>query len=509
MKSKRWITNLLTKSAVASEERAQRQWLLRTAFLVALLTGAVFAGAYLGARAERHSLAAERGNVAVAHNGAAVPLTGSFAPVVKAALPAVVSISSSRTVKSEDAAPLFNDPFFRQFFGPQAPNGKPRAQREQGLGSGVIIGADGLILTNNHVIADASEVKVSLGDKRELNARVIGADPQTDIAVIKVDAKDLPTLPWADSANVEVGDLTLAIGNPFGVGKTVTMGIVSATGRGNLGIEDYEDFIQTDAAINPGNSGGALINTRGELIGINTAILADGTRGNQGVGFAVPSNLAQHVMQQILKQGKVTRGYLGVQIQEVTPALAKAFQLREPGGALVGDVTADSPAAQAGLSKGDVIMSVNGQNVGDSRSLRLRISQMAPGTEVRLTLLRNGNTRDVTVKLGELPGTAVRANWEGKEENILAGVTVDDLTPQIARQMNLPASVRGALVVEVQDGTAADTAGLQRGDVIQEVNRQSISNAAEFARAVKQAGTQPLLLLVNRQGRTSFVVIER
>jgi serine protease Do len=433
----------------------------------------------------------------------------SFAPIVKAALPAVVSVSASKTVKVDDAdLPFFNDPFFRHFFGGQNPNGKPHVERERGLGSGVIISADGLIITNDHVVEGASDIKVYLSDNHALEARVVGGDPNTDIAVIKVDEKGLPTMPLADSSKVEAGDLVLAIGNPFGVGKTVTMGIVSATGRGNLGIEDYEDFIQTDAAINPGNSGGALINMRGQLVGINTAILSNGAMGNQGVGFAVPANMARTVMDQILKNGKVVRGYLGVMIQEVTPAVAKAFKLDQAGGALISDVTDDGPAARAGLVKGDIILEFNGEQVTSSRELRLKISQMAPGSPIRLKLFRDGKEREMTVKLGELPNEEKRASNDRESGGTLEGLTVDTLTPEIARELNLPANTRGVVVIEAQDGSAAAGAGLRRGDVIQEVNRNTVNSAPEFARMIKQAGNQSVLLLVNRSGHTSFLIVE-
>jgi serine protease Do len=343
-------------------------------------------------------------------------LTTSFAPVVKNAQPAVVSIASTKVVKisgDEGAAPFFDDPMFRRFFGdgPQDRSGKPREQREHGLGSGVIVSPDGYILTNNHVIEGANEINVYASDKREMKARVIGADPKTDIAVVKVEAKNLPTLPFADSSQAQVGDIALAIGNPFGIGQTVTMGIISATGRGDLGIEDYEDFIQTDAAINPGNSGGALINANGQLIGVNTAILS-GAGGNQGVGFAVPSNLARAVMNQLLRNGKVVRGYLGVMIQPVTPEIAKALNLPDARGALVGEVTPGGPAAKAGLAPGDCIVELNGQRVDDSRELRLKTGELAPGSNVRLKLIRDGNPREVSITLGELPNEKVAANDE-------------------------------------------------------------------------------------------------
>lgn len=343
-------------------------------------------------------------------NGMAA-MTTSFAPIVKNAQPAVVSIASTKVMRvstgGEDLSPFFDDPMFRRFFGdrrdgPPSRSGKPREQREQGLGSGVIVSPDGYILTNNHVVEGANEINVLTSDNRELKARVIGADPKTDIAVVKVESKNLPTLAFADSSQVQVGDIALAIGNPFGVGQTVTMGIISATGRGNLGIEDYEDFIQTDAAINPGNSGGALINASGQLIGINTAILSR-AGGNQGVGFAVPANLARTVMNQLLKNGKVIRGYLGVMIQPVTPEIAKAFNLSDAHGALVGEVVPGGPAAKAGIAQGDVITELNGERADGSRELQLKISQMAPGSAVKLKVIRDGNPREVNLTLGELP----------------------------------------------------------------------------------------------------------
>ncbi len=443
-------------------------------------------------------------------NGVA-PLTMSFAPIVKNAQPAVVSIASTKVVKisgDEGLSPLFDDPMFRQFFGDGSQNrsGKPREQREQGLGSGVIVAPDGYILTNNHVIDGAKEIKVYTSDKRELKARVIGADPKTDIAVVKVEAKDLPTLPFADSSQAQVGDIVLAIGNPFGVGQTVTMGIISATGRGNLGIEDYEDFIQTDAAINPGNSGGALINASGQLIGINTAILSR-AGGNQGVGFAVPANLARAVMNQLLKSGKVVRGYLGVSIQPVTPEIAKAFNLPDARGALVGEVTPDGPAARAGLAQGDVIVELNGVRVDDSRDLRLKVSQLAPGSAIRLKLLRDGNPREVNITLDELPNEKEAASDGKPESDSPDGLSVGNLTPQIARQLELQSNASGVVVTGVQDGSRADDAGLRRGDVIQQVNRQPVNNVGEFQRAMKQAGDKSTLLLVNRNGHTSFVAL--
>ncbi|HSB17904.1 MAG TPA: Do family serine endopeptidase [Bryobacteraceae bacterium] len=314
-----------------------------------------------------------------------VSLEAGFAPVVKRVVPAVVNISSARVVRtSEGANPYSIDPFFRQFFGDRFFRNVPRERLERSLGSGVIVSSDGYILTNNHVVDDATQITITLADKREFKARVIGKDARSDVAVLKLDIKDLPFVAFGDSSKVQVGDLALAVGDPFGIGQTVTMGIISATGRGGLGIEDYEDFIQTDAAINPGNSGGALVNVEGELIGVNTAILSRGSGGNQGIGFSIPVNMARTVMGQIMKHGKVVRAQLGVLTQQVSPSIAKAFGLSKPAGALVSDVLPNSPAALSGLKRGDVITAVNGVVIDDSNQLRLKVSMMTPGTTVRL-----------------------------------------------------------------------------------------------------------------------------
>ena len=442
------------------------------------------------------------------------PSRTGFAPVVKKALPSVVNVSSSKVSKMPTGffEQMPDDPLFRQFFGDnanrqfRAPREMPQ-QREKALGSGVIMTRDGYILTNNHVVDGATDVRVTLGDKREFKAKVVGTDPKTDIAVLKIDATNLPLITVADSSKVQVGDYALAIGNPFGVGQTVTMGIVSATGRSHLGIEDYEDFIQTDAPINPGNSGGALVNDRGELIGINTAIIAHGSSGNQGIGFAIPANMARNVMEQIVKHGKVTRAYLGIVPQDVTPAIAKAFGLSEPRGALVGDVTANSPAGKSGLEKGDIILDLNGKPVANSNDLRMSISMMAPDSTVNLRVLRNGSERSVAVKLGELPTTEAAIEREGKgSHSSLSGVSVEDLDAQSAKQLGLPANAQGVVVTEVSPSSAAAEAGLRRGDVIQEVNRKPVRNASEFERAVA-ASKEDTLLLVNRNGNTLYLAV--
>jgi serine protease Do len=438
-----------------------------------------------------------------------------FAPVVKKVLPTVVNIASSKVSKvpTEFFGQLPDDPMFRQFFGDDSNRGfrAPRQapeQREKGLGSGVVMTQDGYILTNNHVVDGASNVTVTLADKREFKAKVIGTDPKSDIAVIKIDATNLPPITIADSSKVQVGDYALAVGDPFGVGQTVTMGIVSATGRSHLGIEAYEDFIQTDAPINPGNSGGALINDRGELIGINTAIIAHGSEGNQGIGFAIPANMARNVMEQIVEHGKVTRAYLGIVPQDVTPDIAKEFGEKEARGALVADVSAGSPAQKSGLERGDIILDVNGKPVADSNALRMTISMMAPDSDAKLKVLRNGSEREIAVKLSAMPTEQAAANSDDKSNSsassALSGVSVENLDAQSAKELGLSPNTKGVVVTNVDPSSEAAEAGLRRGDVIQEVNRQPIKNTSDFERAMRSSKDKHLLL-VNRNGSTMFL----
>jgi serine protease Do len=437
------------------------------------------------------------------------PSKTGFAPIVKEVLPNVVNISSSKVVRTPNQMPegMQSDPFFQQFFGhgfgrPEV----PKDRREQSLGSGVIVSPEGYILTNNHVVDGATDVKVTFSDKRELKAKVIGTDPKTDVAVLKVEGSNFPAITLGDSSKVQVGDYALAIGDPFGVGQTVTMGIVSAKGRGNLGIEDYEDFIQTDAPINPGNSGGALVNDRGELVGINTAILSHGSGGNEGIGFAIPVNLARNVMGQILDHGKVTRGYLGVVIQPITPAMAKELGLNKLQGALVGDVSPKGPARASGVQRGDVILSINGNPVNDSNELRNTISMMQPGQTVKLGISRNGSTKDLDVRLGELSLSKEEAESqpEGASKDALEGISVQNLDAEVAAQLQLPESTKGVVVTGIDPSSPKADSGLQKGDVIQEVNHQAVRNVAEFKEAMRKA-TDGALLLVNRWGTTLFI----
>jgi serine protease Do len=496
-----------------------RRWVATVVVLVALAGGALLSQ---GVRnwTDHTVFGAPRTPIAVTQNALPVSLgnfANGFSAVLKPALPAVVNISSSKVVKPgrNQMSPMFNDPFFRQFFGDQfgQGQGEARPQREQSLGSGVIVSSDGTILTNNHVVDGATDIKVFLSDKREFQAKLIGTDANTDIAVLKIDASNLPTLPLGDSNQLQVGDLIFAIGDPFGVGETATMGIVSATGRGGFGIERYENFIQTDAAINPGNSGGAMIDIHGNLVGINTAILShgggmSGEGGNEGVGFAIPVSMAKPVMDQILTHGKVVRGYLGVHIQDLTPELARAFGLKDGSGVLIGDVSSDSPASRAGLKKGDVILKVNGEPVGAMNQLHVQIAQFAPGTQIKLQIWRNGSTQDVSVKLDEFKDQDEKVASAEVSGAALEGVQVQDLSADIIQQLNLPAGTHGVVVTSVDPSSAAATAPLTRGDVIQEINHKPINNTSDYQQALSGVGKQSVLLLVNRSGVTTYVVVE-
>ena len=490
------------------------RWVALVALLATLIGGGVLA---IGLRnwTGHIVLGAPDVNVTLARNASPVPLgnfSNGFSTVLKSALPAVVNIHTSKIVKPRSGGmmPFFNDPSFRQFFGNQFGQQQtpPRQQREQSLGSGVIVASDGIILTNNHVIDGATDIKVDLADKREFEAKLIGTDAKTDVAVLKIEATGLPTLALGDSSKLQVGDLVFAIGEPFGLGGTATMGIVSATGRGGLGIENYEDFIQTDASINPGNSGGAMIDLRGNLIGINTAILAGDGGGNQGIGFAIPINLARPVMEQIVAHGKVVRGYLGVYIQDVTPQMAKQFGVGEARGVLIGDVSADTPGSRAGMKRGDVVLQLNGQPINSANELRLRISQTAPGSVVKLQIWRDGKTQDINVTLGQLPEEADKAAPGESSSGALQGVEVQELTPDVAQQLDLPAKTTGVVVSDVEPSSLAAAAGLERGNVIQEVDHKPVASIQQYRQAVAAAGDRSVLLLVNQHGITRYVVVE-
>ena len=433
----------------------------------------------------------------------------SYAPIVKKAAPSVVNIYSTRFIKERLMRnPLMNDPFFRQFFGDQFQgDDRERTRKEQSLGSGVIVSSDGYILTANHVVAEADEIKVAVtGTKKEYTAKVVGKDAATDIAVLKIQAPNLPAITLADSDQLEVGDIVLAIGDPFGLERTVTMGIVSAVGRSGLpGFNQYQDFIQTDAAINPGNSGGALVDVEGRLVGINTAIVSP-SGGNNGIGLAVPINLARHVMERLVTGGKVTRGYLGIIPQDIDTGLAKQFNLPDQNGALVGDVMPDTPAQKAGLKPGDVILAINGKQVTDAHNLQLTVSQIAPGSQVTLKVVRNGVNKNIVVTLDVLPGNEGAAEDQNKNSDTdssktdaLDGVTVADIDAQIREQLRIPEHVHGTIVTEVNPDSNSADAGLHRNDIIVEINRQPVKNSEDAVRLCKSAKGQEILVKVWRR----------
>lgn len=443
----------------------------------------------------------------------------SYADVVARVAPAVVTVRSERRSRAAQQHPFMDDPMFREFFGQRMPNMPQTPRREEGLGSGVVVTPDGYILTNHHVVDGADEIRVEMSDRRVLTAKIVGSDPPSDLAVLKIEATNLPVLPLGDSDKVRVGDIALAVGNPLGIGQTVTSGIISAKERTTSGVGDgsFANFIQTDAPINRGNSGGALVNTNGELIGINSQILSP-TGGSIGIGFAIPSNMAKGVMDQLVKGGKVRRGQLGVQIQEVTSDIAASLELKEVRGVIVGAVTPGSAGERAGLKQGDVITSVNGTAVNDVNSLRNRIASTAPGTEVTLTVVRDGREQQMRATLGEFTQTAQRGEAEGGPEsgngNGAAGentgrlgIRVQPLTPELAGELQLPSSVQGVVVAEVDPNGPAAEAGLQRGDVIVQANRQPIRSGAGLSEAIGRSGTRPALLLVNRRGTTVFLTV--
>ncbi|MDA8434222.1 MAG: DegQ family serine endoprotease [Nitrospiraceae bacterium] len=421
--------------------------------------------------------------------------------------PAIVNISTTRTVKVPGGAdPFADDPFFRRFFGDQL-RAQPRERKLASLGSGVIVSANGYIITNYHVVKDADEIKVLLSDQREFVGKVIGSDPKTEISIVKIDASGLPTLPWGDSDALEVGDLVLAVGNPYGLNQTVTMGIVSAVGRANVGIADYEDFIQTDAAINPGNSGGGLVNVRGELVGINTAIFST-SGGYQGIGFAIPSNMVRTIMGSLLKSGKVIRGWLGVSVQRITSDLAKQFDLKDESGVLVSDVSENGPAGKAGLMRGDVILEYDGKKTDDPSQFRNMIANTLPGESHHLTVMRNNRVLTLNVAIGELPQETQEVGGE-EDKNVLKGVEVQEITPELAARLDLPEQVTGVMVSDINEDSPAYGV-LASGDVIQEINRSRITGVKDYERAMAETGkNDSLLLLVYRGGSSLFITLSR
>jgi serine protease Do len=444
------------------------------------------------------------------------PGATSYAKVVDAVTPAVVTVHvEKRAAMVPTEMPGIPDDFFGQFFGrdgsgqrgPQTPR-QQRAPRQSGLGSGVIITPDGYILTNNHVIEGTDTVRVELNDNRSFDAKVVGADPATDVAVIKIDGRNLPTMPIGDSNRVRVGDVVLAIGKPLGVGQTVTMGIISAKGRATgVGDGSYEDFLQTDAPINQGNSGGALVNLNGELVGINSQILTP-TGGNIGLGFAIPANMARAVMDQLKAHGVVTRGKLGVTVQGLTADIAESMKLADSHGALVSGVEPGSAAARAGLQRGDVITSLDGEKVNDSNALRNHIAAMAPGATVTIGVLRDGRSETLHATLGQLDAKRARASAdEGPSGSGKFGMQVEPLTPDTARELGVSDRKGGVVVADVDPDGAAAASGLKAGDVISQVNGRAVKTPEELKSALDVTSDRPALLLVTREKADIFVAL--
>ena len=435
----------------------------------------------------------------------------SYAPIVKRTAASVVYVFSTQKVKLPKDL-LHNDPTLRRFFENPEGGDDPRAKRapertRQGLGSGVVVTSDGYILTNNHVVADADEVRVSIGESnKRYEAKIVGRDPQTDIAVLKIEATGLTAATFGDSEQVQIGDVVLAIGNPFGIGQSVSRGVVSALSRAGLELE-IEDFIQTDAAINMGNSGGALLDTDGRVVGINTAILSS-SGGFNGVGFAIPINLVRFVAEQIVNKGRVERGMLGVRIQDLTEELSTEFGTEK--GALVAERTPESPAEKAGLRAGDVITKVNGREIRDGRHLTVTVSQNPPETEVSIEYLRDGKPTTTQVKLGLRPNTAVAADTGGgrRDEGVLNGVSVGEITPQIRGEINLPARIKGVVITAIEPDSAAARQGLREGDIVLELNRRPIANADEAIRLSEEIEGPKVMLLIWRDGRSRYLVID-
>lgn len=440
----------------------------------------------------------------------------SYADVVEKTSPAVVQIFSERKSKAQpNQFPFGDDDFFKQFV-PQQPQQRP--QIERGTGSGVIVSADGTVLTNNHVIDGADKITVRMLDGKTFDAKVIGTDAPSDLAVVKIEATNLPFLNLGNSDQVRVGDIVLAIGNPLGIGQTVTAGIISAKGR-RTGLSDgsFEDFLQTDAPINRGNSGGALVNLNGELIGINSQILSGGSSGgNIGIGFSIPSNMAKSVMEQLVQNGKVRRGMLGVNIQNITEDLAKSFGLKDTKGVLVSNVRSGSSAEKAGVKSGDIITAINGEKVEDGNVLRNKVASTLPGTDIRLTVVRDGNEQEFTAKLDEFDTeTAKKENQEDNDNPAnpskpsgKLGLDLQPVTPEMAKRLQLPEGSSGLVVIEADPNGAAAAEGIARGDVILEVNRQPVDTLEDMKTAIDKSGDNPILLRIARRGQISFLTVK-
>jgi len=439
----------------------------------------------------------------------------SYADTVDHVAPAVVTVHANRRTKTAEQYPYAQDPFFRRFFNlpndPSSGGGQQQSQVEHALGSGVIVSADGRILTNHHVIDGAQDISVDLADRRTFKAKLIGSDKPSDLAVLKIEASNLPVLTPGDSDKVRVGDVCLAVGNPLGIGETVTSGIISAKGR-YTGMSDgsFEDFLQTDAPINQGNSGGALVDTAGEFIGVNSQILST-SGGNIGIGFAIPINMAKNVMEQLVTKGKVTRGQLGVLVQYINSDLAASLGLKEVKGVLVNQVTPGGPAERAGVKPGDVVLSLDGAPVNDVNTLRNRVAAASPGSDVTLSILRDGNQQQLHAKLGEFHPSNNSGAGANPGDNSASGgklgVAVEPLTEDMSSQLGLPASTRGLVVNSVDPSGAAAEAGIQPGDVIVQINRLPVHSTSDVSAALAKSSDRPALLQINRKGQTVFVPV--
>jgi serine protease Do len=445
-------------------------------------------------------------------------LSNAFASVAEKAMPAVVSIKVEKTMTAGQMNPdgsggmndpfgQFGDEFLRKFFGGRLPQMQgPRDYKQAGQGSGFIISPDGYIMTNNHVVGDVDKIVVEMGDGRKFeNAKLIGTDPDSEVALIKIDATGLPTVPMGDSSKMRIGDWVMAVGNPFGLAQTVTVGVISAVGRSNMHITEYEDFIQTDAAINPGNSGGPLLNLDGQVIGINTAIYSQ-SGGYMGIGFAIPINMASAIEKQLKDHGSVVRGYLGILIQDVTPELAQALGVKDASGALVSDMPKDSPGAKAGLQTGDVIVKINGKSMDNSTALRNYVATLAPETQTTMTVLRDKRELQLKVTIAERPSTSAKADQAGPESHQL-GIQIQAVTGPVAQQLGVKEG-EGVVITAVEQGSAADEAGLTAGDIILQANRQAVNTPQQFQQAITGVEkTGQVLLLIHRGDYSHFVVV--
>lgn len=453
---------------------------------------------------------------------AAKELSEAFSKSAKEAMPAVVSIKVEKTIEADqmsfgapfgynDPFGLFGDDFLRQFFGDRVPQQQqtPRKFYERGQGSGFIISKDGYILTNNHVVGDVDKITVELQDGHKFeNAKVIGTDPDSEVALIKIDGNNFPVLPMGNSDNINTGDWVIAIGNPFGLNETVTVGVISAVGRSNVHIAAYEDFIQTDAAINPGNSGGPLINLDGQVIGINTAIFSE-SGGYMGIGFAIPINMARNIEQQLKDNGKVTRGYLGIYGQDVTPDMAELLQLKSSRGIIITTVEKGSPADKAGLKSHDVLLEMNGKEIESYDSFRNDVAILKPDSNVRFTVLRDGINHEIDVSLGERPKETAQSSRSNNQQNLqeTLGISVQNVTKDIAEQFGYQIG-EGVIVTGVNAGSPAAEAGIQPGDLIEGVNRQTVNSVDDFEKSIKQTKGKKILLLIRRGEYSQFIVVQ-